>query len=301
MLIRESSRSSIPLTAVTALEPLLPPARANGKNVWIMLALATGLGLGVAARLPLSREATVSPAAPPATAQAPSVPPGDPARAAARSAEAPAADASAGGAAPAPAQPSAAGQGSAGQGSAGQGSTWSRPAGAWPGAQGWSPGGAAAPGTDAADPAAAAAASPPAEAPAHAEGAAARHGEAAVADGGGQAPPGGEGEAGAKVAEGVADDAGPGADLPFDKEAASSLLGGAIAKAAACRGDGEPRGSARVAITFAPSGRITQATVAGPPYAGTATGGCIARTVRDVKIRPFAGAPITVSKTVTIR
>jgi hypothetical protein len=56
-----------------------------------------------------------------------------------------------------------------------------------------------------------------------------------------------------------------------------------------------------VTVTFAPSGRVTSANISGPPFAGTATGGCIASTLRRATIPPFEGDRITVSKTVVIR
>ncbi len=86
----------------------------------------------------------------------------------------------------------------------------------------------------------------------------------------------------------------------FDKAAASSALGGAMGQAAGCKQSGDPSGVARVQVTFAPSGRVTVANISGPPFAGTATGGCIARAFKTANVPPFAGDPVTVSKTVQI-
>jgi hypothetical protein len=55
-----------------------------------------------------------------------------------------------------------------------------------------------------------------------------------------------------------------------------------------------------VTVTFAPSGRVTSAVVSGPPFAGTATGGCIASTMRSASVPAFSGDKVTVSKTVVI-
>ncbi len=87
---------------------------------------------------------------------------------------------------------------------------------------------------------------------------------------------------------------------PFNQDAARAALGNMAAQAASCRKAGDPGGTARVVITFAPSGRATSATVNGPPFAGTATGGCIAATMRRAQVPAFAGDYISVSKTVTI-
>ncbi len=86
----------------------------------------------------------------------------------------------------------------------------------------------------------------------------------------------------------------------FDKAAASSALGGAMGQAAGCKQSGDPSGVAHVQVTFAPSGRVTVANISGPPFAGTATGGCIARAFKTASVPPFAGDPVTVSKTVQI-
>jgi hypothetical protein len=86
----------------------------------------------------------------------------------------------------------------------------------------------------------------------------------------------------------------------FDKAAAAAALGGAVGQASGCKSAGDPSGVAKVSVTFAPSGRVTQALVLGPPFAGTATGGCIARAFRTASVPSFAGDPQTVTKTVNI-
>jgi hypothetical protein len=55
-----------------------------------------------------------------------------------------------------------------------------------------------------------------------------------------------------------------------------------------------------VQVTFAPSGRVTSATVMGPPFAGTAVGGCVAGAFRRAKVPAFSGNPVTVSKSFAI-
>jgi cytoskeletal protein RodZ len=86
----------------------------------------------------------------------------------------------------------------------------------------------------------------------------------------------------------------------FDKSAAISALKSAAAQASSCRKDGDPSGTAVLTITFAESGRVTSATIQGPPFAGTATGGCIANTMRHASIPAFDGDRVTVTKTVVI-
>jgi hypothetical protein len=87
---------------------------------------------------------------------------------------------------------------------------------------------------------------------------------------------------------------------PFDAREAASAVDGAAERASACRREGDPSGVAVVTITFAPSGRVTTATLAGPPFIGTATGSCIATTMRSARVSAFSGKHVTVRKTVTI-
>jgi len=92
----------------------------------------------------------------------------------------------------------------------------------------------------------------------------------------------------------------PQAAAAFDPSAAESALTSAAQQATSCRQDGDPTGVARVVVTFAPSGRVTSATISGPPFAGTPTGSCIARTMRAMSLPPFTGDHMTISKTVVI-
>jgi hypothetical protein len=87
---------------------------------------------------------------------------------------------------------------------------------------------------------------------------------------------------------------------PFNSGAASSALSAAAGRASACRKQGDPSGTATVIVTFAPSGRVTSAQVNGRPFAGTATGGCIAGILRSAQVPAFSGDKVTVSKTVVI-
>jgi len=87
---------------------------------------------------------------------------------------------------------------------------------------------------------------------------------------------------------------------PFSKAAAGTALGAAVNQASACRKPGDPSGTASVTVTFAPSGRVTSATISGPPFAGTPTGGCIAATLRRARVPAFEGEKVTVTKSVVI-
>jgi hypothetical protein len=91
------------------------------------------------------------------------------------------------------------------------------------------------------------------------------------------------------------------AGAPFSTQAAADSLSGAAGRAAACRKEGDPSGLAQVSVTFANSGRATRAIIEGPPFAGTATGSCIAAILRTASVPPFGGDRVTVTKKVVIQ
>ncbi len=88
-------------------------------------------------------------------------------------------------------------------------------------------------------------------------------------------------------------------DAPFDKAATIAALGAAAASAAGCKTPDGPTGSGKATVTFAPSGRVTTASVTAP-FAGTDVGACVARSFRAARVPPFAGEPVTVSKSISI-
>ncbi|XXX78815.1 hypothetical protein WMF30_08565 [Sorangium sp. So ce134] len=94
----------------------------------------------------------------------------------------------------------------------------------------------------------------------------------------------------------------PARDEParFDQSAATSALASAAAAAAGCTGEGLT-GTARVAVTFATSGKTMSARVEGGDLVGTATAACIAAAFRSATVPPFEGIPVTVMKQVKIR
>jgi hypothetical protein len=87
---------------------------------------------------------------------------------------------------------------------------------------------------------------------------------------------------------------------PFDRSAAATSINALKGAAQGCKQPDGPQGHARVSITFAPSGRVTVATISGPPFAGTPVGGCVAATFRRASVPPFSGANVTVHTSVAI-
>jgi hypothetical protein len=88
---------------------------------------------------------------------------------------------------------------------------------------------------------------------------------------------------------------------PFDNAAATAALNAAASASWACRKEGDAPGSAVVIVRYAPSGRVTSATIEPGPFAGTLTGGCVATIFRKALIPPFSGDYMTVKKTVTLK
>lgn len=86
----------------------------------------------------------------------------------------------------------------------------------------------------------------------------------------------------------------------FNTAAARQALSVAAAQATSCKRPGGPTGRGRVLVTFATSGRVTTANVAGAPFGGTVVGGCVAGVFRRAQVPSFSGAPVTVSKSFSI-
>ena len=75
----------------------------------------------------------------------------------------------------------------------------------------------------------------------------------------------------------------------FNKGAAIAALSSAASASTSCKRPGGPTGSGKVIVTFAPSGRVTSANVAGGAFGGTPVGGCVASVFRRAKVPPFGG------------
>lgn len=88
---------------------------------------------------------------------------------------------------------------------------------------------------------------------------------------------------------------------PFSVSAAQVALTQAAGNAGSCSKPAGPSGSGKVQVTFATSGRVTSAVVTDPKFAGTPVGGCVAGVFRRARIPAFAGNPVTVSKSFSVK
>lgn len=82
---------------------------------------------------------------------------------------------------------------------------------------------------------------------------------------------------------------------PFDKGAAKAALASATSQVAGCGQGGAP-GKGKIQVTFAPSGKVSDATLVEGPFAGTAAGKCALRHFRAARVPAFSGAAVTVAK-----
>ena len=85
------------------------------------------------------------------------------------------------------------------------------------------------------------------------------------------------------------------AKAAFDKGAAIKALSAAASQAAGCGAGGAP-GKGKIQVTFAPSGKVSDAQLVEGPFAGSTAGKCALRHFRAAKVPAFSGAPVTVAK-----
>jgi hypothetical protein len=89
-------------------------------------------------------------------------------------------------------------------------------------------------------------------------------------------------------------------DPPFATKAAEAAMAAAASSARGCRTQGGPTGEARVTVTFATTGDVVYSEAEGTPFAGSATGECIARKFRNARVPPFSGQARSLTATVRI-
>ena len=86
---------------------------------------------------------------------------------------------------------------------------------------------------------------------------------------------------------------------PLNRGAAIAALGSASRSAASCKRSGGPSGPGQASVTFAPSGRVSSASVGGK-FAGTSVGSCVASVFRRARIPAFSGGSVTLSRSFRI-
>jgi hypothetical protein len=87
---------------------------------------------------------------------------------------------------------------------------------------------------------------------------------------------------------------------PLNAGAAMAALGSAASSLSRCRSDDGPSGSGQATITFQPNGTVSAVSVSSP-FKGTPVGACIAATFKRVRLQPFTGSSVTLSRSFSIR
>lgn len=123
---------------------------------------------------------------------------------------------------------------------------------------------------------------------------------AAAAPAGSTAPSGSSSSSSSSSTPATTKPAAPSGGGAFDVGAAKAALAAAAANAAGCGSASGPKGSGKVQVTFAPSGRVTSANVVAGPFGGTSVGGCVASKFRAARVPAFNGSPQTVAKSFTV-
>jgi hypothetical protein len=99
--------------------------------------------------------------------------------------------------------------------------------------------------------------------------------------------------------DGISDDAIITSAPPFDRGAAARVLNVAAAGVRTCGSQSGPTGTGRVRVTFAGTGNVRSASV-DSPFAGSSVGMCVESRFRLVRITPFSGGDVTVSKSFSV-
>ena len=91
----------------------------------------------------------------------------------------------------------------------------------------------------------------------------------------------------------------PAARATIDQAALRAAFAEGEAKAKSCLGATSPTGTARISVTFAPTGEAVGAFVSGAPFANTLEGQCMAAKFRTLHVPPFTGAEVIVRKSIS--
>ncbi len=86
---------------------------------------------------------------------------------------------------------------------------------------------------------------------------------------------------------------------PLNRASALTALSSASSTAASCKREGGPTGTGSVSVTFSPDGPVSSVVVSAP-FAGTPVGSCIQTVFRNVRVPPFSGSAVTLSKSFRI-
>lgn len=93
--------------------------------------------------------------------------------------------------------------------------------------------------------------------------------------------------------------AAPASENDFDRGAAMRALAEAALEAKDCGSTESPK-TRKIKLTFAPTGQVVSAAVQDTAFAATGVGKCVAARFRRVRVPPFEGPPVTVTKSFSV-
>ena len=86
---------------------------------------------------------------------------------------------------------------------------------------------------------------------------------------------------------------------PLNPGAAIAALGKAASNTRSCSSDDGPSGSGQASVTFQPDGSVSNVSVSAP-FSGTSVGRCVAGAFKRVRIQPFTGSSVTLSRSFVV-
>jgi hypothetical protein len=87
----------------------------------------------------------------------------------------------------------------------------------------------------------------------------------------------------------------------FDRAAADQALNAIVEKSDSCKKPGDPAGVARIKVTFDPSGSVAHSEIERGALSSTSTGKCLAKLFDDVRVPPFKGEMISLTRAIVVR
>jgi hypothetical protein len=88
--------------------------------------------------------------------------------------------------------------------------------------------------------------------------------------------------------------------VPYDEQRLGFALAWATQHAEQCHRSGRAVGTARLTLTFAPTGRVSEFAMRGEPISSAPVAVCIASYFRSMRIPEFEGAPFTIDRELTL-
>ena len=87
----------------------------------------------------------------------------------------------------------------------------------------------------------------------------------------------------------------------FDRAAADQALNAIVEKSDTCKKAGDPAGVARIKVTFDPNGTVAESEIERGALSPTSTGKCLAKLFKDVRVPPYKGEMVSLTRAIVVR